>query len=339
MGSNLTQDFAHMCKADHQIWPSTSDNLPLSVSRAPAPETLAAATDQALDPAVAEYLLAARAPNTHRAYACDLADFEAWSGHVPSNPDEIARYVAQRASTLRPSTLRRRLAALASIHRDRGFADPTKATLVRRVVQGIERKHGRAVQQAAPLLIDDLARIVAIMGTSDRDLRDRAILLVGFFGALRRSEIVALDVASLIPTPAGLAIVIVRSKTDQTAAGRVVQLSARDDALCPVSAISAWLSASGARDGPLFRRLSERAEQNNVRLGAGEVAKVVKRYAEQIGLDAGRFSGHSLRAGFVTSAALAGVDIALIARQTGHRTQQSLAAYARPSSPPQLRHC
>jgi integrase len=327
-----------MCKGDHQLWSPTSDNLPLSVSRAPAHETLAAA-DQPLGPSVAEYLLAARAPNTHRAYACDLADFETWGGHVPSTPDEIARYIAQRASALRPSTLRRRLAALASIHSDRGLPDPTKATLVRRVVQGIERKHGTAVLQAAPLVIDDLALIVASLGQSPRELRDKAILLVGFFGALRRSEIVALDVASLMPTPAGLAIAITRSKTDQAAAGRVVQLPSRDDVLCPVSAIGAWLSASGARDGPLFRQLSERAEQNGVRLGAGEVAKVVKRYAGLIGLDASKFSGHSLRAGFVTSAALAGVDISLIARQTGHRTQQSLAAYARPSSPPQLRHC
>jgi integrase len=325
-------------KAAIRRWRALSDNLPLSVSSAPAYESLAA-TGQTLDPAVAEYLLAARALNTHRAYACDLADFEAWGGHVPSTPDEIARYVAQRASALRPSTLRRRLAALASIHRDRGLADPTKATLVRRVLQGIERKHGTAVQQVAPLVIDDLARIVATMGTSLTELRDKAILLVGFFGALRRSEIVALDVTSLMPIPAGLAIAIIRSKTDQAAAGRVVQLPARDDALCPVNAIGAWLSASGVRDDPLFRQLSERAEQNNVRLGAGEVAKVVKRYAGMIGLDAAKFSGHSLRAGFVTSAALAGVDIALIARQTGHRTQQSLAAYARPAAPPALRHC
>jgi integrase len=303
----------------------TSDNLPLSANRSSAPKTLAAAD---LDAAVAEYLLAARAPNTHRAYACDLSDFEIWGGHIPSTPDEIARYVAQRASVLRPSTLRRRLAALASIHRDRGLADPTKATLVRRVVQGIERKHGTAVAQAAPLLIDHLASIVAVMGTSGRDLRDRAILLVGFFGALRRSEIVALKVSSLAQTSGGLALLVTRSKTDQTGHGRTVHLHARSDALCPVQALADWLSASGIRDGAVFRQVDAGVLEH--RLSDRAVATIVKHWAAAAGLPAERFSGHSLRAGFATSAAMAGFDATLIARQTGHRTQQALSAYVRP---------
>ena len=146
---------------------------------------------------VSRYLDAARAPNTRRAYEFDLEDFRAWGGHLPSSPDELSRYLADRAGSLRPSSLRRRLAALASLLHDRGYPDPTKATLVRRVMQGIERTHGIKTEQVAPLVIGELAATIASMGTSPRDLRDKAILLVGFFGALRRSEIVALDVSSV----------------------------------------------------------------------------------------------------------------------------------------------
>ena len=314
-------DFAHVCKNLPTLRGLLSDNLPLS---------------DTVDPAVAEYLLAARAPNTHRAYACDLADFAVWGGHIPSTPDEIARYIAQRACALRPSTLRRRLAALASIHRDRGVPDPTKATLVRRVVQGIERKHGTAVHQVAPLLIGDLTRIVATMGTSPTELRDKALLLVGFFGALRRSEIVALDVGSLAIAANGLALNIARSKTDQSALGRTVILRQRNDGLCPVRAVSEWLSAARISAGAVFRHIDASTQCAGGRLSDRAVARMIKRYARRLGIDAARYSGHSLRAGFVTSAGIAGFNSSMIARHTGHRTQQSLAAYARPDAPLQL---
>lgn len=282
------------------------------------------------DDLVSHYLEAARAPNTNRAYEWDLRDFEAWGGHIPSTSDEIVQYLADRAGTLRPSTLRRRLAALANAHRDHGWADPTKAPLVRRVLQGIERKHGRAVTQVAPLLIDDLARIVATMGNGARDLRDKAILLVGFFGALRRSEIVALKMSSLARTPDGLALRIERSKTDQTGRGRTVPLHKRNDQLCPVSSLTAWLSVSSICEGPIFRQVIERMAACSGRLDGRTVAVIIKKRAATAGLPAERYSGHSLRAGFATSAALAGIDAVLIARQTGHRTSKSLAAYIRP---------
>lgn len=304
----------------------TSDNFPLSGTGTPLP------CGHDFDPAVAEYLLASRAPNTHRAYAFDLADFQAWGGSVPSSPEEIASYLASRAGQLRPSTLKRRVAALASAHRDQGYADPTKAVLVRRVIQDIERRHGKALRQVQPILIDDLARIVGLMGNSRVELRDKAILLVGFFGALRRSEIVALDVQSLEQTNAGLSVTIVRSKTDQTGSGRTVRLTARDDLLCPVAAVALWLKVSSLESGPLFRPCYETDIAEGWRLSSRAVARLIKRHAAHIGLDPTRYSGHSLRAGFVTTAALAGAEGSLIARQTGHRTQVALTRYVRPLS-------
>jgi len=304
---------------------SMSDNSILSDSDRPGGGALTAA-----DLAVSEYLRAARAPNTHRAYACDLADFQNWGGQVPSAPKEVARYLAERAPSLRPSTLRRRLAALAGIHRDQGFSDPTKATLVRRVVQGIARKHGTTTIQVAPLMIDDLERIVAKLGPDSCDARDRAILLAGFFGAFRRSELVALKVSDLVITDAGAQITIRRSKTHQLGQGRKVFLALRAGILCPVRALEYWLTAARPNGGYLFPTLLGAGNAARDHISARSVARIVKKHVASIGLDPEFYSGHSLRAGYVTSAALAGIEGPLIARQTGHRSQQSLAAYARP---------
>jgi integrase len=305
--------------------PPTSDNVQLSELQRPAQPA------NYPDPLVSQYILAARAENTRRAYAADLRDFVAWGGHLPSTPDEIARYLARSAGRLQPVTLRRRLAALASAHRDEGLVDPTKHPLVRRVMQGIDRVHSGPQHQVSPLLIEDLARIIARMGDTLMDVRDRALLLVGFFGALRRSEIVALDFTDISATDIGIRLTIRKSKTDQTAKGRSVFLKRRQDALCPARALTAWILAVGHCGGPLFPN-RRRDELGGIHaLSDKAVSLIVKRHVAAIGLDPVRFSGHSLRAGFATSAALAGVDATIIARQTGHRSQQMVATYVRPA--------
>jgi len=304
---------------------STSDNIQLSEPSANLWQPHPTAPTEDL---VTRYLRAARAPNTQRAYDFDRADFRAWGGQLPSSADEVARYLADRASLLKPSSLRRRLAALAILHRDAGYPDPTKAILVRRVMQGIERTHGTKVDQVAPLVIGELAQVTAILGTSRNGVRDRAILLVGFFGALRRSEIVALNVASLTHRGGDIDLWLERSKTDQTARGRSVHLATREDALCPVRSLRDWLTTRGLAPGPLFCSASSYPTQK--RLSGRSIATIVRKRTWAAGLCDKRYSGHSLRAGYATSAALAGLDITFIARQTGHRTQHSLSAYVRP---------
>jgi integrase len=195
---------------------------------------------------------------------------------------------------------------------------------VRQVTQGIERRHWTHPHQVSPLLSDDLARIVALIGSSLSDLRDRALLLVGFFGALRRSEIVALNFDDVQFREQGLDLVIRKSKTDQLQAGRSVHLRSSTSALDPAAALRDWLVRARVSSGAIFRELGLHA-----RLDDRAAARIVKKWASAIGLPAQNFSGHSLRAGFATSAALSGLDATLIARQTGHKSQQTVAAYVR----------
>jgi integrase len=227
---------------------------------------------------VAEYLEAARSANTRRAYAADMSDFGSWGGLVPCSPEQVATYLAERAKILPPSTLRRRLSALASAHHDHGANDPTKHALVRRVMNGIERKHGVAVQQARALLIEDLTRIVDQTGNSLIDVRDRALLCIGFFAALRRSEFVALTVHDIDIAKIGLRITLRRSKTDQLGKSRTIQLPPREDALCPLRNLSAWIERSGIRRRQLFRRINAARVSSDCRFYANRF-KATKRCA------------------------------------------------------------
>jgi integrase len=290
-----------------------------------------------LDPLVAQYLLASRADNTRRAYESDLKRFVAWGGNIPSTSDEIMRYLAQNGSALRPSTLRRHLAAIASAHRDLGVTDVTKAPIVGRVLQGIRRSHGNKPNQVAPLLIEDLARIVSSLGTSRRDRRDRAILLIGFFGALRRSELVELDLCDVEFGKKSIVLTIRRSKTDQSSLGRMVHLIARADELCPLRALNEYLGKIPEGERALFAGSKGQGNPPSARLSTRTVARVVKSAAARIGLDPTLFGGHSLRAGFVTTAAMAGFDAPLIAKQTGHRAVQTVSAYVRSVAFPELK--
>jgi integrase len=148
------------------------------------------------------------------------------------------------------------LAALATAHKDLGFADPTKHNLVPRVIHGIEHRHGHPPKQVAPFIIDDLARVAGPMGRSRRDLRDRAVLLVGFFGALRRSEIIVLDFEDIEFIDPGLVITIRKSKTDQTGHGQAVRLPRRSDILCPTTALWEWMDVAEILEGAVFRAVN-----------------------------------------------------------------------------------
>jgi integrase len=184
-------------------------------------------------------------------------------------------------------------------------------------MQGIERRHATNPNQVAPLLLDDLTRIVPLMGRSLPDVRDRALLLVGFFGALRRSEIVALNFDDVRFRENGLDLVIRKSKTDQLQAGRIIHLRRATTALDPAKALQVWLVQGKIAEGPIYRCMGVPS-----RLSDHAVARIVKKWASRIGHAAEHFSGHSLRAGFATSAALAGLDPTLIARQTGHKSSK-----------------
>lgn len=279
-----------------------------------------------------------RSTATHRAYASDWAHFEAWTARhgldsLPAAPETVALYVSDLAATLRPSTINRRLCAISVYHQRAGLESPSSAAGVREVMKGIRRSLKTAQHEAAPAVIGEIRRMVAHLPHDVGGTRDRALLLVGFAGAMRRSELVALDVADLEERDEGVVALLRTSKTDQEGQGRRVAIPfGRDPETCPVTALRAWLSAGSITEGSVFRAVDRHGRVGTGRLSDRAVALVVKRAAERAGLDPARYSGHSLRAGFATTAAANGASERAIAAQTGHRSMEVLRRYVRHGS-------
>lgn len=195
---------------------------------------------------------------------------------------------------------------------------------------GIRPTLSTAQRQVAPLLREQLRAISESLPDNARGQRDRALLLVGFFGAFRRSELVALTVADVRLLAEGLEVTLRRSKTDQDGAGHVKALPyAGTPALCPVRALRAWLAVASISKGPLFREADRHGNVSASALSGRSVARIVKATAEAAGLEESAFSGHSLRAGFATQAAKNGKAEQAIQRQTGHRSVTMLRRYIR----------
>lgn len=273
---------------------------------------------------VSHYLDACWAASTKRAYAGDMRDFLAWGGVVPASPECVARYIAERAVQLKPATLARRLAGIGTAHVLGGFPNPTKDPLVDMVLKGIRRTHGVTQRRAQPL--DPRGLQIAFLGL--RGIRDKAMLLLGFSAALRRSELVALDFEDLSWSERGVSVRLRKSKTDQEMVSRQVSVPFVGNDRCAVKATRDWIDACGIGGGPLFRSIDRRGRPGG-RLHPQSVNKLVKRVAALGGIPTCHVSGHSLRAGFVTAAVGAGADLASIQRQTGHASLDMLARYIR----------
>lgn len=298
----------------------------------PALRAVRVATDCTLGD-VAKYVRASLSENTRRAYAADLRHYLGWGGTLPATPKQIASYLAAQAPRMAVATLERRRAALSKAHALDVEENPARAALVSTTMRGIRRLHGNPQRQAAPLVLKDLARVVRKLGRGLAESRDRALLLMGFWGALRRSELVTLQVADITVARSGLSVLIRRSKTDPTGRGhriRLPQQSAKQ--LCPKRALLDWLAASAITSGPLFQGIDRHGRIKTRRLSGEAVSIIVKRRAHDAGLDPTRYSGHSLRAGYVTTQALAGTPEWRIRRQTGHTSNGMLARYVRDDS-------
>jgi len=276
------------------------------------------------------YLAQSQAQNTREAYRSDLEQFEAWGGTIQASPDQVASYLAENAATLAVSTLKRRVAAIAWAHKDQNQVDPTKSVLVKQVLKGIERHHGLKQKQAAPLLLETLEQIVAGLGTSRKDQRDKALLLVGFYGAFRGSELLNLRIEGCAFDERGALLHLAKSKTDQAARGRWVAIPRLSNMVCPTRALEDWVAECGYEAGPLFRPLNGAPSGKDSSLSVRSLSRVIQYRVNQIGLDPQGFSSHSLRAGFVTSQMNLGADANAIARQTGHRSLDILKRYDRP---------
>jgi integrase len=284
------------------------------------------------------YAEASKAPSTLRAYSSAWATFTSWcekhqAWPRPANPKTVAAFVAAMASTRKVSTLEKYLAAVGEAHRLSGHPAPTDTPEVRAVMKGIRRTHGIRQIGKRPLLVSHLRRIVHGLPDSPIGDRDRALLLVGFAGALRRAELVGLDVADLDFVEDGVIATIRYSKTDQQGEGREVGIPfGSNPATCPVRSLRRWLDQTHAEDGPVFHAVDRHRRISSKRLSDRAVALAVKRAVETIGLDPDEYSGHSLRAGLATEAARAGAGEMVIMAQTGHRSTTTVRGYIRHGS-------
>jgi integrase len=240
----------------------------------------------------------------------------------------VASYLAEWAERLAVASLARRVASISRAHTSQGLKSPTRSDLVTGTLKGIRRTYGVAQYQVTPILKEDLIAMVSdLSGT--KGIRDRALLLLGFAGAFRRSELVSLDVEDLEFVDRGLFVTLRRSKTDQESAGRKLAIPFARGPMCPVRATKAWLEYAGITEGAIFRVLSRHDGVSDTRLSSNAVAAVVKQRARQIGLDPTKYSGHSLRAGLITSAARLGVSVWKIKAQSGHRSEAMVSRYVR----------
>jgi site-specific recombinase XerD len=284
----------------------------------------------------AVYLVNSIADNTRRAYQSDWRDFTSWCeshGRValPASPDTVVLYLTALSRTHKPATIGRRIAALDANHEAAGYLSPTGAATVRKVLAGIRRRQGTAQRRARAFTVDDVQRIVReISPDGTLGARDRALVLVGFTGAFRRSELVGIHAEHVTFTGEGVKVTLPHSKTDQEGAGivRAIPYGQHEDT-CPVRALRAWIAAAGITSGPVFRRVDRWGNVGGEALTTKVVSTICKRYAQALGYDPAAYSAHSLRAGFATSAAAAGVTGVDIRRQTGHKSEAMLGVYIR----------
>ena len=287
----------------------------------------------------AEFARSSRSAATERAYRSDWTDFSGWCERaglspLPAAPATVGAYLSARTGELKVATLHRRLAAITAAHRMAGLGLDGGHPAIARVLAGIRRAYGTRQQAKTAILTEDLRRVVRALPTTLAGIRDKAVLLVGFAGAFRRSELAALDLGDISLSNAGLTITIRRSKTDQEGAGRQVGIprARKTSVTCPVAALESWLNERteltnsdalflGVFHGRLMGRLSGQA-----------IAEIVKRAVNRVGFDPSKFAGHSLRSGFATSAARGGADLAFIMQQTGHKSADVARRYVQAGS-------
>jgi integrase len=287
--------------------------------------------------AAAKYAKSSRAASTWRVYESDWKIFRSWCESVqmtplPAIPSTVALFLAAEAKARKaPATLSRRLAAIRLMHLGAKYPSPHDALEVTEVLRGIRRAWKRPVTQKAPAVDEDLKLMVdAAADQTLRGLRDRALLLLGFAGAFRRSELVALDTDHLTLSKDGLSIRIASSKTDQEGEGQMVAIPrVPGSPYCPVQAVRDWLVAADIQRGAVFRRFQRGDTASPTRLTGQSVALLIKELALKAGLAPGRYAGHSLRSGFLTSAARNRASIFKMADQSRHRSLDVLRTYVR----------
>ena len=294
---------------------------------------------KSLHEATLNNLKSSKANNTLRAYKSDFKDFGAFCtkhglNSLPSEPKIVSLYLTHLSKNSKISTLRRRLVSISMVHKLKGHYLDTKHPLIIENLMGIKRVKGSIQKGKKPLLINHLKSIINVINKENIDeikkARDKSIVLIGFGGGFRRSELISIDYEDLEFVPEGLKIIIKRSKTDQFGEGMLKGLPYFDNLdYCPVTNLKKWLEISKIKTGPIFRRFAKGCSLTNNRLTDQTVVLLIKNYLNLAGIDNSNFSGHSLRSGFATVAAESGADERSIMAMTGHKTTQMVRRYIR----------
>ena len=283
-------------------------------------------------------LQSSKATNTVRAYKSDFKDFCLFCAQngfkpLPSDPKIVSLYLTYLSTKdNKMSTLKRRLVSIGVIHKLKGYYLDTKHPSIKENIMGIKRRKGSIQKGKKPILINDLKLIIDVIDQEKNEdikkLRDRSIILIGFSGGFRRNEIVALDFEDLDFVSEGLKIDIKRSKTDQFGEGSKKALPYFDNSqYCPVVSLQKWIKISKINSGSLFRRFSKGSKLSENRLTDQTVALLIKTYLQLAGIDSKKYSGHSLRSGFATSAAESGAEERSIITMTGHKSTEMVRRY------------
>jgi integrase len=281
--------------------------------------------------ALRHYLQAATSDNTRKAYRSAIRQFEKWGGRLPTDRDTVIRYLLARAESINTRTLDLHLTAISQWHHYQGVVDPVQDPMVRKTMEGIRRTHGQPKRKAKALRLEHIAQMVnhlRHLPDSKKKRRDNAMLLTGFFGAFRRSELVAIQVSDLVWEPEGLIIRLPRSKTDQQATGLARALPFGASSCCPAKAIKVWLDAADISGGPLFRPVNRWDQVQAKHLNPGAVNDLLKALGEACQFDfVPDLSSHSFRRGLSTSAARERVDFELIKKQGGWKSDSTVWEY------------
>ena len=276
-----------------------------------------------------------KSEHTIDAYESDWNDFCDWCSYhqlssFPAEPETIVNYINDLADNAKANTIARRISALTENFDAAGLKEnPCRYPIVKNALRGIKRMKGTIQHGKAPILFDDIKEMLTYLeGDEIQQVRDKAILLVGFYGALRRSELAGIDVEDLKFTRLGLLITLRKSKTDQFDQGQMIAIPmVKDKDLCAVTALQKWLDVSGITTGPVFRGLTKGHHVRKTRISDKSIALIVKHYAGLMGMNPDDYGAHSLRHGFATSAAQHHVEERQIMRQTRHKSQAIVRRY------------
>ena len=274
-----------------------------------------------------------KANHTIDAYESDWNDFCDWCRYhhqtsYPAKPETIVNYINDLADYAKASTIRRRISAISENYNASGdhVENPCRAWIVKEALIGLTRLKGTVQKGKTPIYWEEIEEMIHRMDLSSlQALRDRAVLLLGFMGAFRRSELAGLDVEDIRKYPQGIVVTIRHSKTDQTSAGQ--QIGIPYLSMDCIHALQEWLTAAGITSGPLFRSFLKNGKVSSRRLSDKSINLIVKKYAASIGLNPEMYGAHSLRHGFATYAALQGVEERLIMKQTRHRSVEMVRRY------------